>query len=123
MNDCVANIGGRVKAGSERETGCFLVPWERKCGGFSPTAASFFQEGSTLLTVGEPRAGGRETANASASIPLEETPLKDTPSYVLLQLHSQKLEAEKAGKEIHLRGWRVEGRGRRGQGWRQHLAD
>ena len=76
-----------------------------------------------MLTVGEPRDGGRETANASVFIPLEETSLKDTPVYVLLQLHSQKLEAEKAGKETHLRGWRVEGRGRRGQGRRQHLAD
>lgn len=92
----------------------------------------FPRRGPVLLTVGEPREGGRETASAGTSahqlhgekMPLPGAVCAGSPrsGYVLLQLLSQELEAEKAGEETHRRGWWVKGQEGRGwQGWRQHL--
>lgn len=92
----------------------------------------FPRRGPVLLTVGEPREGGRETASARTSVHQfhgEKMPFTGAvgagsprSGYLLLQLCSQELEAEKAGEETHPRGWWVKGQEGGGrQGWRQHL--
>lgn len=100
------------------------VLWER------PQQPRFPGRGPVLLTAGEPREGGRETAGAGTSVHQfhrEEMPLTEAacaggprPGYVLFPPCSQELEAEKAGEETSRRGWWEKGQ-EGGAGRRQHL--
>lgn len=61
---------------SGREMQCLFVPMKEITVALAPLQPQVSRRGQFLLTVDEPRDGGRGTANASTSVPLEEMPSK-----------------------------------------------